>query len=88
VSAVAEERYVAAFENTSGVGAPDGSAVHRIELVAWQGLEVATRAAADEAMTVWSGQLGVWLLAEMAHLALTVLELGLGQHAAALVHAR
>lgn len=76
-----------ADELGAAVGAPAQSA-HRVEMLAWQGLAAETREALGIIRTLWDAQLGIGVAATFGLAALTTLELGLGNYAAALSAAR
>jgi DNA-binding CsgD family transcriptional regulator len=80
----AQACYAEAAEIAVTVGLPAEGPEHSIELLAWQGRENETRAAAELTERVWSGQLGFGVLGNHARYAVMILELALGRYDEAL----
>ena len=82
--AEAQACHTEAGEIEAAMGLRAWGAEHVIELLAWQGREEQTRAAAEVTERVWVDQLGYAVLGTHAARSLAVLELGLGRYREAL----
>jgi len=83
----AQACHTEAGEIEAAMGLRAWGSEHVIELLAWQGREEQTRAAAEVTERVWVDQLGYGVLGTHAARSLAVLELGLGRYREALDHA-
>jgi DNA-binding CsgD family transcriptional regulator len=85
----AQQRFAEAAALAAAGDLPaDEARTQQAELLAWRGDEAGTRAAAETLRRRWCQDRGVRILAGLAQLSLTVLELGLGRYREALVQAR
>ncbi|TQS39696.1 helix-turn-helix transcriptional regulator [Cryptosporangium phraense] len=84
----AEADHDEAVEIGRATGMPPTLDVARVELLAWQGHEEATRAAVESNVQVWGGQFGYGSRETHALYALVILELSLGRYPEALVAAK
>ncbi|MEU3464711.1 AAA family ATPase [Streptomyces sp. NPDC006733] len=86
--AAAEASYDEADEIGQALGLPPQGPSHRVELLAWQARAAELRVGVDRSIHLWGEQLGFAIVANHAHHALTILELGAGHYQEALDWAR
>ncbi|MEV4350449.1 LuxR C-terminal-related transcriptional regulator [Actinoplanes sp. NPDC049596] len=86
--AAAEAVHDEADQVAAAIGLPGNGVEHRLELLAWQGREAESRAAAEFTERVWATELRYGVLGNHASYATVILELGLGRYPEALAAAR